>query len=106
MKYLKIYNKKTRQYQWQTRFVINGKQIRPKADTEKELKLIVAEIYRAENREKINSNHRTEMEINQYIPPLAELFEKVLKTISHPNQNRRNSPAESSMIFRICCLST
>lgn len=78
MKIWKHYNEKTKRDQWQARFVINGKQLRPKADTKKELELIINEIRRAENREDINKKHRTDLKITCYIPTLAELFGKVL----------------------------
>ena len=88
MKIWKHHNEKTKRDQWQARFVINGKQLRPKADTKKELELIINEIRRAENREDINKKHRTDLEITCYIPTLAELFDKVLTLETSPEQKQ------------------
>lgn len=86
MKIWKQYDKRSKKDVWRARFRLNNKQFRPKADTKRELELIIAEIRRQENREQTNKKHQTELEVITYIPSLEELFDKILPTIPKHHQ--------------------
>jgi integrase len=86
MKVWQQYNKRTKKNEWRARFKLNKKNFRPKAETKKELDLIIAEIRRQENREQVNEKHNTQFDIISYVPSVEEVFDKILPTVKKHHQ--------------------
>ncbi len=99
MKTWKQFDKKLKRDRWRARFDLNNKTFRPVADTERELRLIIADIFKQEDREQSNKKNNTELEIISYIPTLAEVFEKILPMIPKEHQRTLAERVFETLLF-------
>ena len=88
MKIWKAYSKKLKRDEWRSRFELNGKTFRPKAETKDKLQSLVREIHSQEAIEQNNKKYNLNLEVVSSIPTVAEIFEKALPKVQKPHQKK------------------